>query len=82
MRPDKPTAQGPAKPGPSGLVPNLLGGIGDLLNGQGGLLGPGGLLGQGGLLDLRRSPAGAPANPTGLNAQQERDLLGLLLGGQ
>jgi len=60
----------------AGLVPDLLGGIGGLLNG------PGGLLGQGGLLDLQKSRAGAHDNPTGLSAQQERDLLGLLLGGQ
>ena len=53
-----------------------IGGIGGLISG------PGGLLGQGGLLNLQKSRAGANDNPTGLSAQQERDLLGLLLGGQ
>jgi len=77
--PDAPTKPEPATEPGAGLVPDLLGGIGGLLNGQGGL---GGLLGQGGLLDLQRSRAGATDNPTGLSAQQERDLLGLLLGGQ
>lgn len=69
-----------------GLVPDLLGGVGGLLNGEGlgGLLGGvGGLLGDGGLLDLRKERAGVHSdNPTGLSQQQERNLLELLLGGR
>ena len=63
----------PAPEKPKGVVPDLLGGLLD---------GVGGMLGQGGLLDLRKNRAGAAANPTGLSEQQERDLLGLLLGGR
>ncbi len=89
-----PTPEDPVKPSTvrpqpgnqgTGLVPDLLNGVGGLLNGAGlgGLLdGVGGLLGQGGLLDLRRDRSQDAGNATGLSEQQERDLLGLLLGGR
>jgi phospholipid/cholesterol/gamma-HCH transport system substrate-binding protein len=82
--PVKPSTVRP-QPGNQGLVPGLLNGVTGLLNGEGigGLLGGvNGLLGQGGLLDLRRDRARDTGNATGLSEQQERDLLGLLLGGR
>ena len=82
---EEPSTTRPNNQGGRGLLPDLLDGVGGLLNGQGGvgelLDGVGGLLGQGGLLDLRRDNR-ASGNATGLSQQQERDLLGLLLGGR
>ncbi len=86
----RPVRPSPTRPqsgdqGGRGLVPDLLNGVGGLLDGAGlgGLLdGAGGLLGSGGLLDLRRDRNRYTGNATGLNEQQERDLLGLLLGGR
>ena len=41
-----------------------------------------GLLGGGGVLDLSQGDDGSADSPTGLSQQQERNLLGLLLGGR